>query len=152
MAPGKFYNLNVAFKTTSSNVTVSPAQSNMPATSVITKEQLSAQDPSNIPEDWKTPGKYHSVCVAIWTAWLNFVPVFLEKQTNDGSVLHLVPPLLPWDTPHNDNVIALLMHYMPTQLTNSVKGDLHPASAKRSDGSLRSNCWELVCQSVGDNV
>ena len=41
------------------------------------------------------------------------------------------------------------MHYMPTQLTNSVKGDLHPASAKRSDGSLRSDCWELVCQSVG---
>jgi hypothetical protein len=33
----------------------------MPSSSVlgakITEEQLSAQDPSNIPEDWKTPGK-----------------------------------------------------------------------------------------------
>ena len=63
----------------------------MPSSSVlgakITKEQLSAQDPSNIPEDWNTPGKYHPACVAIWTAWLNFVPVFLDKQTIDGSVL-----------------------------------------------------------------
>ena len=118
----------------------------------ITKEQLSAQDPSNIPKDWKTPGKYHPVCVAIWKAWLNFVPVFLKKQTNDGSVLHLVPPLLPWDAPHDNPVIGLLMHYMPTQLTNSVKGDLHPASAERSDGSLRSDCWELVCQSVGEEL
>jgi hypothetical protein len=115
----------------------------------ITEEQLSAQDPSNITKDWNTPGKYHPVCVAIWTAWLNFVPVFLGKQTINGSVLHLVPPLLPCDAPHDEDVAALIMHYMPTQLTNSVKGDLHPASAKRSDGSLRSNCWELVCQSVG---
>ena len=61
----------------------------------ITEEQLSAQDPSNIPKDWKKPGKYHPVCVAIWKARLNFVQVFLDKQTNDGSVLHLVPPLLP---------------------------------------------------------
>jgi hypothetical protein len=118
----------------------------------ITEEQLSAQDPSNIPEDWNTPGKYHPVCVAIWTAWLNFVPVFLDKQTIDGSVLHLVPPLLPWDLSHFVNVVALLMHYMPTQLTNSVKGDLHPASAERSDGSLRSDCWELVRQSVGEEL
>ena len=118
----------------------------------ITEEQLSAQDPSNIPEDWKTPGKYHPVCVAIWMAWLIFVPVFLDKQTIDGSVLHLVPPLLPWDAPYGDNVAALLMHYMPSQLTNSVKGDLHPACAKRSDGSLRSDCWEIVRQSVGEEL
>jgi len=87
----------------------------------ITEEQLSAQDPSNTPEDWKTPGTYHPVCVAIWKAWLNLVPVFLDKQTVDGSILHLVPPLLPWDAPHDDKVIALLMHYMPTQLTNSYR-------------------------------
>ena len=128
----------------------------MPLSSVvgakITEEQLSAQDPSNIPEDWNTPGKYHPACVAIWTAWLNFVPVFLDKQTNDGSDLHLVPPLLPWNAPHDSSVIVLQMHYMPTQLTNSVKGDLHPASAKRSDGSLRSDCWELVRQSVGEEL
>ena len=54
----------------------------------ITEEQLSAQDPSNTPEDWKTPGKYNPVCVAIWTAWLNFVQVFRNKQTNNGSVLY----------------------------------------------------------------
>ena len=118
----------------------------------ITEEQLSAQDPSNIPEDWKAPGKYHPVCVAIWKAWLNFVPVFLDKQMIDGSDLHLVPPLLPWDAPHDSSVIILLMHYMPTQLTNSLKGNLHPASAKCSDGSLRSDCWELVCQSVGEEL
>jgi hypothetical protein len=128
----------------------------MPLSSVvgakITEEQLSAQDPSNTPEDWNTPGKYHPDCVAIWTAWLIFVQVFLDKQTIDGSVLHLVPPLLPWRASHDVRVIVLLMHYMPSQLTNSVKGDLHPASAERSDGSLRSNCWELVQQSVGYTV
>jgi len=128
----------------------------MPLSSVvgakITEEQLSAQDPSNILEDWNTPGKYHPACVAIWTAWLNFVPVFLDKQTIDGSVLHLVPPLLLWNAPHDSSVIVLLMHYMPTQLTNSVKGDLHPASAKRSDRPLRSDCWELVRQSVGEEL
>ena len=115
-------------------------QSDMPATSVtkkkakkkamslssavgakITEEQLSAQNLSNIPKDWKTPGKYHPVCVAIWKAWLNFVAVFLNKQMKYGSILH------------DDKVIGLLMHYMPTQLTNSVKGDLHPASAECSN-------------------
>ena len=55
----------------------------------IIEDQLSAQDPSNTPEDWNTPGKYHPACVTIWKAWLNFVPVFLDKQTIDGSVLHL---------------------------------------------------------------
>ncbi len=99
-----------------------------------------------------TPGKYHPACVPIWKAWLNFVQVFLDKQTNNVSVLHLVPLLLPWDAPHDSSVIGLLMHYMPTQLTNLVKGDLHPASAEHSDGSLRSNCWELVCQSVGNEL
>jgi len=134
-------------------------QSDMPATSVtkkkakkkamslssavganITEEQLSAQNPSNIPKDWKTPGKYHPVCVAIWKTWLNFVAVFLDKQMKDGSILR------------GNKVIGLLMHYMPTQLTNSVKGDLHPASAECSNGSLRSNCWELVRQSVGERL
>ena len=33
----------------------------------ITEEQLSSHDPSNTPEDWNTPGKYHPVCVAILT-------------------------------------------------------------------------------------
>ena len=80
----------------------------------ITEEQLSAQDPSNTPEDWNTPGKYHPDCVAIWTAWLIFVQVFLYKQTIDGSVLHLVPPLLPWHAYHDFKVIVLLMHYMPS--------------------------------------
>jgi len=106
----------------------------------ITEEQLSAQNPSNIPKDWKTPGKYHPVCVAIWKTWLNFVAVFLDKQMKDGSILR------------GNKVIGLLMHYMPTQLTNSVKGDLHPASAECSNGSLRSNCWELVRQSVGERL
>jgi hypothetical protein len=71
-----------------------------------TEEQLSAQDPSSIPEDWKTPEKYHPVCVAIWEAWLIFVQVFISKQTNDGIVLHLVPPLLPWDAPHDSSLIV----------------------------------------------
>ena len=118
----------------------------------ITEEQLSAQDPSNTPEDWNTPGKYHPDCVAIWTAWLIFVQVFLDKQMIDGSVFHLVPPLLPWHASHDVKVIVLLMHYMPSRLTNSMKGDLHSASAKRSDGSLRSDCWELVRQSVGETL
>jgi hypothetical protein len=117
-----------------------------------TKERLSAQDPSNILEDWKTPEKYHPVCMAIWKAWLNFVQVFLDKQTINGYVLHLVPLLFLWDAPHDNLVIGLLMHYMPNQLTNSVTGDLHPASAERLDRSLKSNWWELACQSIGNGL
>ena len=68
--------------------------------------------------------------MAIWEAWINFVQVFLNKQTNNRSVLHLVPQLLLWDAPHDSALISLLMHFMPTQLTNTVKGDLHPVSAE----------------------
>ena len=116
----------------------------------ITKEQLSAQDPSNIPVDWDTPGKYHSVCVAIWTAWLVFVLIFVDKQTIGEITLHLVPPLLLWESHPEMSLICLLMHYMPTQLTNLVRGDLHPpASAEHSNGTLISSSWQLVKQSVG---
>ena len=115
----------------------------------ITKEQLSAQDPSNIPVDCDTPGKYHPVCMTIWMAWLVFVKVFVNKQTINGSTLHLVPPLLPWEAHPKMLLICLLMHYMPTQLINLLKGGLHPASAENSDGSLLSSCWQLVRQSVG---
>ena len=91
----------------------------------ITEEQLSAQDPSNIPEDWKTPGKYHPVCVAIWKAWLNFVQVFLDKQTNDGSVIHLVPSLLPWNAPHDSSVIGLLMLCSPPVIISQCPNPVH---------------------------
>jgi hypothetical protein len=115
----------------------------------ITKEQLSAQDPSNIPDDWDTLGKYHPVCRAIWTAWLVFMLVFVDKRMINGSTLHLVPPLLPWEAHPEMSLICLLMHNMPTKLTNLVKGCLHPASAKHSNESLLSSCWQLVRQSVG---
>ena len=68
---------------------------------------------------------------------------------NNGSFLNLLPPLLLWNAPHDSSDIGLLMHYLPTQLTNLVKGVFHPASAERSNGFLRSNCWELVPQTVG---
>ena len=118
----------------------------------ITKEQLSTQDPLNILDDWDTPGKYHPVCMAIWMAWLVFVQVFVDKLTIDGSTLHLVPPLLPWEAHSEVLLICLLMHYMPTKLTNLVKGGLHPASAEHSNGSLLSSCWQLVRQSVGSSL
>ena len=80
------------------------------------------------------------------------MPVFLDKETIDGSVLHLVPLLLPWDAPHGVNVAALLMHYKPTQLTNSVKGDLHPEVQNVPMdpldlivGSLFDNLLEKIC-------
>jgi hypothetical protein len=119
----------------------------------ITKEQLSAQDPSHIPDDWDTPGKYHPVCVAIWMAWLVFfVQVFVNKQTIDGSTLHLVPPLLPWEAHPEILLVCLLMQYMPTQLTNSIKGGLHPGSAEHSNGPLLSSCWQLAHQSIGSSL
>ena len=115
----------------------------------ITKEQLCVQDPSNNPGDWDTPGKYHPFCASIWTAWLVFVLVFADKQTIDRSTLQHVPPLLLWEARPEMSLICLLMHYMPTKLTNSVKGGLHPASAEHSNGTLISSSWQLVKQSVG---
>jgi hypothetical protein len=99
----------------------------------ITEEKLSAQNPANIPTDWDTPGERHPICVAIWEAWLDFVPVFLNEHTITGSVRHLIPPLLSWGKPHENLMITLSMRYMPTRLTTSVMGDLHPVSTERSN-------------------
>ena len=104
------------------------------------------------PQNWEEEGKYHPALVYIWKSWLNFIPVFDGKQTVDRSTLRLVPPSLPWLDQWNLNdkgILTLLMHYMPTQLSNSLSVDLHPATATRSNGDLRSTCWQCVCQSVG---
>ena len=84
-------------------------------------------------------------------AWLAFVLVFDEKKTVNGTQPRLVHPELPWDEQVEDGIpnVLLLMHYMPTKLTNAISINQHPASAKRSDGTLISTCWELVRQSVG---
>jgi hypothetical protein len=107
---------------------------------------------SKAPHNWEEEGKYHPSLVYIWKSWLNFIPVFDGKQTVDGSTLRLVSPSLHWSDQLNlDNkgIFTLLMHYMPTQLSNSLSNDLHPATAARLNGDLRSTCWQLVCQSVG---
>ena len=115
-------------------------QDSLVSSAKITKKQLSAQNQSNIPDDWESPGRYHPVCVAIWMAWLVYVQVFVNKQTIYGSTLHLDPPLLPWEAHPEMLLICLLMHYMLAQLINLLKGGLHPASAEQSDGSLLSSC------------
>ena len=107
---------------------------------------------SKAPDNWEEEGIYHPALVDIWKSWLNFIPVFDGKQTVDGSTLRLVPPSLPWSDQWNlDNkgILTLLMHYMPTQLSNSLSNDLHPVTAAQSNGDLRSTCWQLVRQSVG---
>jgi hypothetical protein len=85
-------------------------------------------------------------------AWLAFVPVFDGKKTVDGSQPHLVHPKLPWNEQNQDDKpnVGLVMHYMPMELTNAISSSMHPASAKRLDGTLISNCWELIRQSVGE--
>lgn len=115
----------------------------------ITKDHLSEQDPVSVPKDWDTPGLYHPVCISIWTQWLVFVRVIINMRTKDESSLHLVPPELPWTLKNDLPVVFLLVNYMPTNLTNLVKGSLHPASAERSNGLLRSCCWQLINQSIG---
>ena len=85
-----------------------------------------------VPRDWDEEGKHHPVLVYIWKSWLNLIPPFEGKHTVDGSELRLVPPSLPWSDQWNleDNrILTLLMHYMPTKLSNSVSDDLHPATA-----------------------
>jgi hypothetical protein len=107
------------------------------------------------PQNWEEEWKYHPALVYIWKSWLNFIPVFDGKQTVDGSTLQLVPPSFPWLDQWNlddKGILTLIMHYMPTQLSNSLSDDLHPATATRSNGDLRSTCWQLVCQSVGGPI
>ena len=110
---------------------------------------------SKAPDNWEEEGKYHPALVDIWKSWLNFIPVFDGKQTVDGSTLQLVPPSFPWLDQWNlddKGILTLIMHYMPTQLSKSLSDDLHPATATRSNGDLRSTCWQLVCQSVGGPI
>lgn len=114
----------------------------------------SSYDSSNIlgvPLDWNDESKYNPKFIEIWAAWLAFVRVFNGKETVNGTQPHLVHPELPWDEQGKDDIpnVLLLMHYMPTELTNAFSINQHPASAMRSDGTLKSTCWELVRQSVG---
>ena len=44
------------------------------------------------------------------------------------------------------------MNYTPNELTKSVNDGLHPASAERLDGSLRSNCWDFIRISIGNKL
>ena len=90
--------------------------------------------------------------MSIWRKWLVFVKVFIGKQTNHGYNLHIVPQELPLNLSPEIELVYLLMNYMPNQLTNSVNDGLHPASAERSDGSLRSNCWNFIRISIGNNL
>ena len=65
-----------------------------------------------------------------------------------------MPPVLPWYAPnqHELQIIALVMHYLTTQEANGYGVDDHTSNSLRTLGHLRSHCWQLIRQSIGDKA
>jgi len=116
----------------------------------ITQEYLDDQFPKDVPKDWETNLAYSPQSRMIMGAWVKFTKTLLGKELKEGgTTLRLVPPALYWGFDHVGRTASVLLNYMPTALTNVVKVGEHPATARRSDGSLQSNTWAVVEQSAG---
>ena len=108
------------------------------------------------PDDWNTSSRYNPGLVRIYQAYLDF----LDKANIEslrlvpGALLYLVKPVLPWYSPDQSNLrlCALVMHYLTTTEANGYKNDetLHTAHSIKTDGHLRSSCWQLLRASIGD--
>ena len=71
--------------------------------------------------------------------------VALSLPTLSGKLTTRIGPWLPWYAPDQVNLlfVVLWLYVCPERLANAlVEG--HPASALRTDGSLRSDCLELA--------
>ena len=90
----------------------------------------------------------------VYQSWLDFVEeADLESlELLPDAKLFVVPPVLPWYAPnqHELQTIALVMHYLTTQEANGYGVDDHTSNSLRTLGHLRSHCWQLVRQSIGD--
>jgi hypothetical protein len=120
---------------------------------VITLQDLDNQQFIGVPKDWDTNDEYHPVCVTIWRAYLDFRKVYIDLCPIEGSKFHEVYPHLPWRLPRDKPVVFLLMNYLTSNLANAMSNGLHPASARRSNGTtLRLCCWELIRLSLTEDL
>lgn len=100
---------------------------------------------------------YSTLCsikalVAVWEHWLKVKKIILSKTPKDGMKVIVPDPLLPWYAPLDVlaavQVKVLWLNYCPERLNNALKGD-HAAGSYRSDGSLKSECWQMKLESLG---
>ena len=98
---------------------------------------------------------YSTLCsnkalVAVWEYWLKVKKIILSKTPKDGMKVVVPDPLLPWYAPLDAivQVNVLWLNYCPERLNNALKGD-HAAGSYRSDGSLKSECWQMKLESLG---
>jgi hypothetical protein len=118
----------------------------------ITQQDLDSQQFIGVPNDWDTNDQYHPVCVTIWRAYLEYQKVYLNLCPIEGSRFHEVHPDLPWNLSRDEPVVFLLMNYLTSNLANGLSNGLHPSSARRTDGTLRSCCWELIRLSLTEDL
>ena len=106
------------------------------------------------PDDWNHHGKYNLIFQKIWQAWLTFLDqAKLEtRPLVNGIKLFVVPPCIPWFAPHQHSLmtIAVIMHYQTMEEAHGINNENHTSNAIRTNGTLRSCCWQLLRQSVGD--
>ncbi len=108
------------------------------------------------PSDWRDTDKYQA-CTPIYDAWQTFLQSLgIEHMPcKNNATLFLVPPNLPWNAPNlkDCQLCALVMNYLTTQESNSYKStSQHTSNALLSSGHIQSSCWQLVRQSVGDEL
>ena len=111
----------------------------------ITQDDLDGQFPKDVPFDWETNDAYSHQSRTIMGEWIKFTKSFLGKKLKEGTTLRLVPPALYWGIDHAGPKAFVLLNYMPDGV---VKVGDHPAIARRADGSLVSNTWQVVALSA----
>ena len=112
---------------------------------------LSRYGSSDAPDDWSDEDAgYNPIPVQIWAAWLPVLALLLSLPTLSGEPATIIGPWLSWYAPDQANLlfVVLWLNFCPERLVNAL-AEGHPASALRTDGSLRSDCWELVHLSLG---
>ena len=118
--------------------------------------ELRALSSHILPEDWDTSTEYNPALVAIYRAYLEFLKNSDLKslELQPGALLYLVKPVLPWYAPDQSNLqlIALIIHYLTTKEAHGYKNkeELHTAHSIKTDGCMRSSCWQLVRHSFQD--
>ena len=100
----------------------------------------------NAPNDIETnPERYPTALVAIYNACKAHWEIVKDIRQRNDHYMYWNFPCLDWSLPANVCcILAGYLHYDTIENAGSLKGNLHCATAMRSDGAIRADTWEFV--------